>query len=70
MNKNIVTIENLTDGDKKNIDYEKLYSLMNKKLKDLYQKEKITPLFDYQEIRYSAMIDFIYEIMPSLKNEL
>lgn len=70
MNKNIVTIENLTDGDKKNIDYAKLYSFMNKKLKDLYQREKIIPLFDYQDIRYSAMIDFIYEIMPSLKNEL
>jgi hypothetical protein len=64
------TIENLITKGENNIDYQKLYLFMNHKLDDLYKKEKITPLFDYQEIQYSAMIDLIYEIMPSLKNEL
>ena len=70
MDRNNVTIENLKDIDNNNIDYEKLYSFMNQKLTELYKKEKTVPILDYQDIRYSAMIDFIYEIMPSLKKEL
>ncbi len=64
------TIENLVGEGENSIDYQKLYLFMNQKLDDLYKKEKVTPLFDYQDIQYSAMIDLIYEIMPSLKNKL
>ena len=66
----IKTIDNLIEKGENNIDYQKLYLFMNQKLDDIYQKEKIIPLFDYQDIRYSAMIDLIYEIMPSLKKDL
>ena len=64
------TIENLDDVKSKNIDHQKLYFFFNQKLKELYEKEKATPLFDYADIRYTAMIDLIYEIMPSLKDEI
>lgn len=64
------TIEKLIDSNQKSIDYQELYSFFNQKLNELYQKDKVEPLFDYQEIRYSAMIDLIYEIMPSLKKDI
>ena len=64
------TIEDLIDEKNKNIDYQELYFFFNQKLKELYEKEKVTPLFDYADIRYTAMIDLIYEIMPSLKEEI
>ena len=43
---------------------------LKQKLDELYKKDRDTPLFDYDQIRYSAMIDLIYEIMPSLRQEL
>lgn len=61
------TIENLDDVKSGNVDHHELYFFFNQKLKELYEKEKVTPLFDYADIRYTAMIDLIYEIMPSLK---
>ena len=64
------TIEDLIDVGGKNIDSKELYEFLNNKLQDLYQKDKVEPLFDYSEIRYSAMIDLIYELMPSLRNEI
>ena len=64
------TIDDLIDEKNKNIDYQKLYFFFNRKLKEIYKKEKVTPLFDYADIRYTAMIDLIYEIMPSLKKEI
>ena len=64
------TIENLDGVKNRNIDYQELYFFFNQKLKELYEKEKVTPLFDYADIRYTAMIDLIYEIMPSLKEEI
>jgi len=64
------TIEDLIDGGGNNIDSQELYNFLNQKLKELYEKDKAEPLLDYSEIRYSAMIDLIYEIMPSLRNEL
>jgi hypothetical protein len=66
----VKTIEEFSDQNQRNIDYEKLEFFMREKLNELYQKEKTLPLFDYQEIRNSAMIDLIYEIMPSLKEEI
>jgi len=62
-------IEDLIDDNKNKIDFQKLQFFMNEKLNELYQKEKTTPLFDYHDIRYSAMIDLIYEMMPSLKSQ-
>ena len=47
-----------------------IHDFLNQKLKGLYEKDKAEPLQDYSEIRYSAMIDLIYELMPSLRNEL
>jgi Ca2+-binding EF-hand superfamily protein len=65
------TIEDLVDPeDDKSIEYQKLHRFLNQKLTELYEKEKATPLFDYLDIRYTAMIDLIYELMPSLKEEL
>jgi len=64
------TIENLDDVKSMNIDHRELYFFFNQKLKELYKKEKATPLFDYADIRYTAMIDLIYEIMPLLKEEI
>ena len=64
------TIEELIDDGEKQIDSQELYDFLNQKLKELYEKDKAEPLQDYSEIRYSAMIDFLYELMPSLRNEL
>ena len=64
------TIEDLINSKGQNIDYRDLHSFLNQKLKELYDKEKSTPLLDYSDIRNSAMIDLIYEIMPSLKDEI
>jgi len=64
------TIEDLIDVGGKHIDSQELHDLLNHKLKELYEKDRQENLFDYSEIRYSAMIDLIYEIMPSLRNEL
>lgn len=64
------TIESLVDAEDKSIDCKELYTFLNQRLKELYEKERVTPLFDYADIRYSAMIDLLYEIMPSLKEEL
>ena len=57
------TIEDLIDEKNK----KELCFFFNRKLKELYEKKKATPVFDYADIRYTAMIDLIYEIMPSLK---
>jgi len=64
------TIEDLIGEKNKNINYQKLYFFFNRKIKEIYKKEKATPLFDYADIRYTAMIDLIYAIMPSLKEEI
>ena len=64
------TIEDLIDVGGNHISSKELYDFLNQKLKGLYEKDKAEPLYDYSEIRYSAMIDLIYEIMPSLRNEL
>jgi hypothetical protein len=66
----IKSIESLIDGKNNNIDYEKLHYFMSEKLNDLYNKGKTIPLGDYQDIKNSAIIDFIYEILPSLKEGL
>ncbi len=64
------TIEELIDVGDNHINSKELYDFLNQKLKGLYEKDKAEPLYDYSEIRYSAMIDLIYELMPSLRNEL
>ena len=64
------TIEELFQSNNKSIDFDGLSSFFNDKLNDLYMKEKGTNLLDFDEIRYSAMIDLIYEIMPSLRDEI
>ena len=64
------TIEDLINVGDNHISSKELYDFLNQKLKGLYEKDKAEPLYDYSEIRYSAMIDLIYEIMPSLRNEL
>ena len=64
------TIEDLIEVGGNNINSQELYHFLNNKLKVLYQKDKAEPLFDYSEIRYSAMIDLIYELMPSLRDEI
>ena len=64
------TIEELIDVGGNHINSKELYDFLNQKLKDLYEKDEAEPLQDYSEIRYAAMIDLIYELMPSLRNEL
>lgn len=64
------TIEDLINVGGNHISSKELYDFLNQKLKELYGKDKAEPLYDYSEIRYSAMIDLIYELMPSLRNEL
>ena len=64
------TIEELINAGCNQIDSQELYDFLNHKLKELYEKDKAEPLQDYSEIRYSAMIDFLYELMPSLRNKL
>ena len=64
------TIEELIDVGGKKIDSQELHDFLNHKLKELYEKDRQENLFDYSEIRYSAMIDLLYELMPSLRNEL
>jgi len=64
------TIDDLISVGGKNIDSDELYNFLNTKLNELYQKDKKEPLYDYSEIRYSAMIDLIYELMPSLRKEI
>ena len=63
------TIEDLVDSNKM-INSDELHYLLSKKLNELYEKDKENPLFDYAEIKYSAMIDLIYELMPTLKDDL
>jgi len=65
-----ITIDKLVDGKKDSIDSDELRIFLNQKLEELYKKEKGTNLLDYDDIRYSAMIDLIYDIMPSLKDEI
>ena len=65
----IKNIDKLVNKNSMSIDYDDLQSFLNEKLNEIYAKEKITPLFDYADIRYSAMIDLLYEIMPSLKDK-
>ena len=64
------TIDELFGTNSQEVDYEKLHAFFNKKLNELYEKDKATPLLDYDDIRYSSMIEFIYDIMPSLKDEI
>jgi len=64
------TIEDLLKVSNKSIHYEDLHMFFNEKLKELYGMEKTMNLLDHDEIRNSAMIDFIYEIMPSLREEI
>ncbi len=64
------TIDELFGTNNQKVDYEELHAFFNKKLNELYEKDKTTPLLDYDDIRYSSMIDFIYDIMPSLKDEI
>ncbi len=59
------TIEDIANNSE--LDITQLHYLLSEKLEELYEKEKDTNLFDYDQIRYSAMIDLIYDIMPSLK---
>jgi len=66
----IETIEDLFKSDNNSINKKDLSTFFNKRLQELYIKDKKEPLFDYDEIRYSAIIDFIYEMMPSLKQEI
>ena len=66
----IETIEELFNSKNNNVDYEELHAFFNKKLKELYEQDKSTPLMDYDDIRYSSQIDLIYELMPSLRNEI
>lgn len=65
-----ISIDKLVDEKKDSIDSEKLRMFLRQKLQELYKKEKDTNLFDYDDIRYSAMIDLIYEIIPSLRAEI
>lgn len=64
------TIEEIVKDKNDSISFEELYKFFNEKLVDLYKKDKAIPVFDYDDIRYSAMIDFIYNIMPSLRDEI
>ena len=66
----ISNIDNLVQGVNNNINYDELIAFFDKKIKELYEKERMTNLFDQDNIRYSAMIDVLYEMMPSLKDEL
>ena len=65
-----LTIEDLANSKDKNIDYEVLQSFFNEKLQEIYEKDKAIPILDYADIRYSAMIDLLYEMMPSLKEDI
>lgn len=62
------TIDDISNAQR-TIDYHELQLFMHEKLKELYDKDRQTPLFDYEQIRYSAMIDLLHELMPSLKEE-
>jgi len=64
------TIEELVNSRNQTIDSEELYHFLHQKLDELYKKDQAEPLLDYAEIRYAAMIDVIYELMPSLRNDL
>lgn len=64
------TIEELMRDKNQNINYKDLRSFFNNKLDELYKKDKEIPLFDYDEIKYAAVIDFIYELVPSLRDEM
>jgi len=66
----IETIEDLMNSKNENISKKQLYEFFNYKLKELYDKDKSENIFDYDDIRYTAMIELIYELMPSLKNEI
>ena len=62
------TIEDLVDSE--SISYQDLQLLFREKLNELYEKDQTIPLFDYLDIRYSAMIDLLCELMPSIKQNL
>lgn len=64
------SIDDIVNDKNNNIDYETLRDLLNQRLKELYDEEKKTPLLDYADIQNSAKIDLIYDIMPSLKDEI
>ena len=64
------TIEELIDVDKQTIDSKELYDFFTQKLDELFKKDKAEPLLDCAEIQYAAMIDFMYELMPTLRHQL
>jgi hypothetical protein len=64
------TIDDLIQDKKENINKDDIEIFLSKKLEELYGKQREEPLFDYSEIKYSAMIDLIYEIMPSLRRDI
>ena len=66
----IRTIEELISSKDEKVDYEELHAFFNQKLKELYKEDQQTQLLDYDDIRYSSKIDLIYEIMPSLRDEI
>ena len=65
-----ITIDKLVDEENDSIDSKELRFFLNQKLNELYEKDKTTPIFDYEDIRYSAMIDLIYDMMPSLREDI
>ena len=66
----IRTIEELLDSKNQKVDYKELHTFFNQKLKELYKEDQQTPLLDYDDIRYSSKIDLIYDLMPSLRDEI
>ena len=65
-----ITIDKLVDKESGIIDQKDLRIFLNQKLDELYNNEKETNMFDFEDIRYSAMIDLIYEMMPSLRENI
>jgi len=65
-----ITIDKLVDEKGESINAKDLRFFLNNKLDELYEKDKNIPLLDYEEIRSAAMIDLIYEIMPSLRQDI
>ena len=65
-----ITIDKLVGKNNDSVDLKELRFFLNQKLDELYKKDKGTPLFDYEDIRYSAMIDLIYDLMPSLREDI
>ncbi len=66
----IETIDEMVSSQSKTVDFEELQSLFQQKLDLLCEQDGSVALLDYENIRHSAQIELLCELMPSLRKTI